>query len=236
MNRQLLHAAVLACSVLYTTLCTAQGLDLTALSNRDAVSALRTALSQGANKAVDDLGRLDGFLGNPEVKIPLPPRLKKAERRLRRFGFGPQADQLVTAMNRAAERAVPEAKVLLVDAVKSMTLADAKAILTGGDDAATRYFQARTQETLALKFRPIVAEATAQVGLARTYNSFAGVAAQFGLIDSGDANLDDYVTARALDGLFKMIAAEELAIRRDPIGQSSRLLRRVFALVMQPSS
>lgn len=174
---------------------------------------------------------MNGFMGNPDVRIPLPPALAKLDRKLRRFGLASQADQLVLPMNRAAEAAVPHAKELLVGAVKSMTVADAKAVLTGGEDSATRYFRSKTEQALALKLKPIVANATAQAGLARSYDTFAGTAAQFGLIEAKDANLDAYITARMLDGLFKMIAAEERAIRRDPIGQTSRLLQRVFGLV-----
>jgi len=209
----------------------AQAIDFSTISRTDATAALRTALTQGATKAVGNLGQTDGFLLNPEVKIPMPPQLKKTERLLRRFGMGVMADELVTTMNRAAEAAVPEAKVLLVDAVKSMSVADAKAILTGGDDSATQYFRGKTHGALAEKFRPIVQQATSKVGVTQRYNEFAGKAARYGLLDPSAANIDDYVTAQALDGLFKMIAKEEMAIRKDPIGQSSRLLQTVFGAI-----
>lgn len=215
--------------------CVAQSATLANVSNADAINALRTALTQGASKAVAELGQQDGFMGNPDVRIPLPPALAKIDRKLRRFGLTAQADQLVLTMNRAAEAAVPQARELLVGAVKSMTIADAKTILTGGEDSATRYFRDKTEQALALKFKPIVAQATAKVDLARSYNSFAGTAAQMGLIDAKTANLDDYITSEALDGLFTMIAAEERAIRRDPVGQTSRLLQRVFELA-RPST
>lgn len=203
-------------------------LDLSSIASADAVTALRTALTQGSTKAVATLGTKDGFLGNPEVKIPLPPNLRKVEKNLRRFGMGAQADELITAMNRAAEAAVPEAKTLLIDAVKSMSVQDARAILTGGEDSATRYFRAKTSDALFKKFKPTVTQATSKVGLANTYNNYAGRAAKFGLISAQEANLDDYVTGQALDGLYKMIAAEEKAIRADPLGQTSRILQRVF--------
>jgi hypothetical protein len=205
--------------------------DLSGITKGDATAALRSALTQGAVKAVGELGQTDGFLLNPEVKIPLPPHLQNTERVMRRFGFGSMADELITTMNRAAEAAVPEAKTLLVGAVKSMTVADAKAILAGGNDSATQYFRSKTQTALAQKFKPIVAQATHQAGVAESYNSLAGKVAQFGLIDAQSANIDDYITAQALDGLYKMIAKEELAIRSDPIGQSSKLLQRVFGAV-----
>jgi hypothetical protein len=206
----------------------ANAIELSGVTKTDATSALRTALTQGASKAVAQLGQADGFLLNPEVKIPLPPQLQSAERLLRRFGLGLMADQLVTTMNRAAEAAVPEAKTLLVNAVKSMTVADAKAILTGGEDSATQYFRSKTQSTLALKFKPIVTQATSRVGVTQHYNALAGRASQFGLLDPKSANIDDYVTAQTLDGLYKMIAQEELAIRNDPVGQTSKLLKKVF--------
>ena len=203
-------------------------INLSDITKTDATTALRTALTQGASKAVAQLGQTDGFLLNPEVKIPLPPQLQKGEKLMRRFGLGSMVDQLETTLNRAAETAVPEAKTLLVNAVKSMTVSDAKAILTGGDDSATQYFRSKTQATLAQRFKPIVMQATDKVGLKQNYNALAGRAAQFGLLDPATANIDDYVTAQALEGLFKMIAKEELAIRQDPIGQTSKLLKKVF--------
>jgi hypothetical protein len=222
-----MYRYVLTWLLLATTL-PAAALDLSAIANGDAVSALRTALTQGSTKAVTKLGVENGFLGNPEVKIPLPPNLRKAEKTLRRLGMGAQADELITAMNRAAEAAVPEARTLLVDAVKSMSVQDAKSILTGGDDAATQYFRAKTATALFQKFKPTITQATSKVGLANTYNNYAGRAAKYGLLSTQEGNLDDYVTGQALDGLYKMIAAEEKAIRQDPLGQSSKILQRVF--------
>jgi Protein of unknown function (DUF4197) len=204
---------------------------LAALSSQDKTAALRTALTQGAQAAVGKLGVVDGFLGNPEVKIPLPGKLKKGEKLLRTLGLGDEADELVTAMNRAAEAAVPEAKGLLVDAVKTMSVQDATAILTGGDDAATQYFKRTTSEKLAAKFLPIVQKSTAKVGAAQKYNELAGQASKYGLVDAKDASVENYVTQKALDGLFVMMAKEEKAIRTDPLGQSSRILKKVFGAV-----
>ncbi len=209
----------------------ANSLDLSAISNTDATTALRTALTQGAGKAVDSLARTDGFFGNPEVKIPLPQQLQKAEQLMRKMGLGSMADELVLTMNRAAEAAVPEAKTLLVGAVKSMTLTDARALLSGGPDSATQYFRTKTQSQLTARFKPIVMQATTKLGVVKTYNSLAGKAAQFGLLDSKTANIDDYVTAQTLDGLYKMIATEERVIRSDPVGQSSKILQKVFGAV-----
>lgn len=225
--RKLIFAAFLL-----VTAATAQALSLSDISNTDAVAGLKEALEKGAGSAVGKLGKLDGFLANQRVKIPLPESLRKADKTLRKLGMGKYADELVVTMNRAAEAAVPEAKVLLIDAVKSMSVEDAKGILTGGDTSATDYFRRKTSSPLTAKFRPIVAQATAKVGLTRSYNNFAGKASRWGLISKEQANLDDYVTQKALDGLFTMIADEEKAIRANPIGQGSKLISKVFGALL----
>jgi len=145
--------------------------------------------------------------------------------------MGKQADELVETMNRAAESAVVEARPILVNAVKSMSFADAKEILAGGDDAATQYFKRTTATPIGAKFLPIVKKATAKVQLADKYNQFAGKAAKMGLVDEKDANLDSYVTQKALDGLYLMIAEQEKAIRKDPVGSGSKLLQTVFGAI-----
>lgn len=199
-----------------------------ALSQADAASGIRTALERGARAAVDLLGRPDGFLGNPRVRIPLPGALEDAAKLLRMTGQGPRVDELVTAMNRAAEAAVPEARALLVEAARSITVQDALQIVRGGDTSVTDYFAARTREPLAAKFLPIVTRATEKVQLAERYNAVAGKAAGFGLVRKEDANVQQYVTGKALDGLYLMIGEEEKKIRADPVGTGSDLLRRVF--------
>ncbi len=224
-----MHRPFLLCLMLLAS--TAFAIDLSSITNTDATTALRAALTQGADKAVTTLAKQDGFFGNPEVKIPLPQNLQKAEKTLRRYGMGFLADDAILTMNRAAEAAMPEAKALLVDAVKNMTLADAKGILTGGPDSATQYFRSKTETQLATKFKPVIAQATAKTGAVKSYNQFAGKAAQFGLLDAKSANVDDYVTAQALDGLYKMIAKEELAIRADPVAQTSKILQKVFGAI-----
>jgi hypothetical protein len=207
---------------------TAQALSLDQLTNKDAAGGLKEALTQGASKAVSSLGKTDGFLGNPEVKIPLPENLKKAEGLMRSLGMGKYADELEVSMNRAAEAAVPQARALLVDSIKKMSVEDAKGILTGGDDAATQYFRRTTAGPLAEKFKPIVQKAMAKVKLAQKYDQFAGKAAGFGLIKEEDSHLDNYVTGKALDGLYLMIAEEEKAIRKDPVGAAGSLAKKVF--------
>lgn len=209
----------------------ALALDLGSLSNADAVSGLKDALSQGSAAAVSKLGVENGFLGNDKVRIPLPDALKRVEGGLRLLGMQKQADELVTAMNRAAEQAVPEAKALLVGAVKNMSVQDAKGILTGGDTAATEYFRKTTSGQLTQKFLPIVTKATAKVGLAEKYNNLAGKGAQLGLVDAKQAKIENYVTQKALDGLFLMIAEQERAIRKDPVGSATGMAKKVFGLI-----
>jgi hypothetical protein len=206
----------------------AHALSLDALTNKDASGGLKEALTQGAGKAVAELGKADGFFGNPKVKIPLPESLKQVEGVMRTFGMGKQADELIATMNHAAEAAVPEAKAMLVNSVKQMSVQDAKGILTGGDDAATQYFKRTTSAPLTEKFRPIVKKAMQKVKLADKYEQFAGKAAKFGLIKAEDANLENYVTQKALDGLYLMIAEEEKAIRKDPVSAAGSLARKVF--------
>ncbi|MGH7746749.1 MAG: DUF4197 domain-containing protein [Candidatus Dormibacteria bacterium] len=198
------------------------------MSSKDAAGGLRAALSEGIDTAVSQLGANNGFLNDPKVAIPLPPALEKADRALRMIGMSGEADELRATMNHAAEQAVAQAKPVFEQALRHMTLSDAKAILTGGDDAGTQYFRRTTRTQLTAKFRPIVAGETAKLQLASKYDQVAGKAAQFGLISAQNANLDDYVTGKALDGLFSRIADEERAIRKNPLGQASSLIKKVF--------
>jgi hypothetical protein len=204
------------------------GVAVGSLSNADASAGLKKALDQGINAAVGKLGVTDGFLKNPAVKIDLPPKLAKAEGMMRMLGVGDQLDQLVISMNHAAEAAVPESKDLLKQALKQMSLADAKRILTGGDDAATQYFKQATYVQLKAKFLPIIGRATQKVKLSETYDALAKKAVALGVLKSEDATLQSYVTDKTLDGLFLMMAEEERAIRKDPLGQASSLLKKVF--------
>jgi hypothetical protein len=194
----------------------------------ETADGLKAALSQAVTTAVTTLGKPDGFMGNPEVRIALPGKLQKAAKKLRKLGMGKQTDALELAMNRAAEAAVPEAKALFVDAIKQMSVTDAVALLRGPDDAATQYFRGAMSEKLAERFQPIVNKATESVQLAKQYNDVAGRASALGLIDQKDASLDAYVTRKAMDGLFLVMAREEAAIRKNPLGQASALLRKVF--------
>jgi uncharacterized protein DUF4197 len=202
------------------------------LSNRDAVAGLKQALTNGAHAAIGRLGVENGFYGDARVKILMPESMKKAENLMRRFGMGKQADELILRMNRAAEAAVPEARAVLVDAVKAMSVADARGILTGGEDAATQYFRRTMSDPLVRRFQPIVVKAMEKVELAETWDRYAARGARLGLVRKEDANLEDYITGRALDGLFLMMAEEEKKIRRDPLAETSSILRKVFGAAL----
>ncbi|MFN3545373.1 MAG: DUF4197 domain-containing protein [Thiobacillus sp.] len=205
--------------------------DVDALSQNEINAGLKEALTRGAEAAVAQLGQKDGFFGNDKMRIPLPPSLQKAEQAMRLMGMGKQADELILSMNRAAEAAVPEAKVLLVDAVKTMTLEDARGILTGGQTSATEFFRRKTEAKLTERFLPPVKATTDKVGLAQQYNRYAGTAARFNLIDKQQARVEDYVTQQALDRLYTLIGEKEAAIRANPLQAGSDLLKKVFGAV-----
>jgi hypothetical protein len=207
----------------------ATGVD--SLTSTEINSGLKEALARGADAAVAQLGQKDGFFGNEALKIPLPPTLQKAEKGMRLLGMGKQADELILSMNRAAEAAVPEAKTLLVDAVKEMTLEDAKGILTGGKTSATDFFRRKTETRLNERFLPIVKATTDKVGLAQQYNRYAGMAAQFNLVDKSQSNVEGYVTQQALDRLYTVIGEKEAALRENPLQAGSDLLKKVFSAV-----
>mgnify|MGYP003385302874 CR=1 FL=1 len=215
-------------SLLLFTQGRAHALSLADLSNTDAAKGLKLALERGAQAAVGVLGKPDGFLGNDKVRIPLPKALNDGAQLLRTFGQGQHLDELITSMNRAAEAAVPLARDLLVNAVRSMSVNDAKNILNGGNTAATNFFAEKTRAPLGVKFLPAVTQATERVGLADKYNQIAGKAADMGLMRKEDSNIQQYVTAKSLDGLYLVIGEEEQKIRRDPMGTGSALLRKVF--------
>jgi uncharacterized protein DUF4197 len=206
----------------------AWALGLGDISDGEASGGLKEALTQGATHAVAVLGKENGFLKNPKVKIPLPDGLAQAEPILRGMGQGKELDELVTAMNRAAEQAVPKAKDLLVKVVREMSVTDAKDILTGGDDAVTRYFKGKTQAELTTLFLPTVKQTTDKLALARKYDKLAGKAAGFGLVKEEDAKIEGYVTRKALDGLYTLIGEEERAIRKNPVGAAGSLAKKVF--------
>ncbi len=199
-----------------------------AIGSDEAAAGLKAALNQGAGKAIALLGKPDGFFTNPDVHIPLPGKLEKSRKTLNKLGLKKQTAALDLAINRAAEAAVPQAQQLFVNAISQMSLADALSIIKGPEDSATQYFRATMTASLTEAFMPIVGESTAQLDLARKYNAVATKASAIGLVEQQDASLDAYVTRKALDGLFLVMAREEAAIRRDPLGQADALLKKVF--------
>ena len=206
-------------------------LSLGDLSQSDATGGLKDALTQGAQIAVKQLGVPGGFNNNKDVRIELPGKLGKVASKMKLLGMGTQVDQLETSMNQAAEAAVPQAQAILVDAVKKMSVTDAKGILAGGKDSATQYLNKSSREQIRARFLPIVKQATDKVGLAQQYNSFAGKAASLGVVDAKDSNIEGYVTEKALDGLFEMIAKQEEGIRANPAAAATSLAKKVFGVL-----
>jgi len=219
-------AALFSLASLASSRVGAQG--LAGISDFDASRGLRAALETGAVAAVQLLGRHDGFLGSPQFRIPLPGYLQDAGRILTLIGQGRQVEELELAMNRAAESAVPTARNLLVDAVKSTSVQDAKKILTGGETSVTAFFADKTRSPLAASFLPVVRRATSRVQLTQKADHLAQRAQAFGLVRMEDPSIDHYVTRKALDALYVVIGEEERKIRRDPVGTGSAILGRVF--------
>lgn len=206
----------------------ARALSLADLGNSDAAAGLKAALEQGANVAVQLLGKTDGFWGNDRVRIPLPEWLQRGETALKLMGRGRDVEELKLGVNRAAEQAVPEAKNLLVNAVRTMSVRDAKSILTGGDDSVTKFFAEKTRAPLTKRFLPIVTKVTGRIGLARQYNSIAGQGEKLGLVKPEQARIERHVTGKALDGLYLMIGEEEKKIRADPARAAAAIAKKVF--------
>ena len=204
------------------------GFSIADLSQKDAGSGVKAALERGAQIAVELLGKENGFWGNDKVRIPLPDWIQKAEMAIKFMGRGKDVEALKLGVNRAAEAAVPLAKPLLVNAVKSMTVADAKNILTGGETSVTDFFRQKTAESLGVKFLPLVKNVTDQAKLAKKFNSVMAQAQQVGVGLDQEPTVESYVTKRATDGLYLMIAEEEKAIRKDQIAAGSKIISKVF--------
>ena len=222
----MLRIATLAAALVLSS--SAFALSIADLTQKDASGGLKDALIQGAQVAVQQLGKPGGFSNNPDLRIELPGKLGKAARTMKMMGMGAEIEQLEASMNQAAEAAVPQAQTLLVNSVKKMTVQDAKGILAGPQDSATQYLNKTSREQIRAQFLPIVKQATDQVGLAKQYNSFASQAAAFGVIDAKSASIENYVTEQALDGLFEMIAKQEASLRQNPAGAATSLAKKVF--------
>jgi hypothetical protein len=230
MNRRHFNSLATACSAALFFAAPSRGLALTLneLTSAQATQGLKAALEKGVLVAIDSLGKNNGFLGNDQVRIPLPGYLEDAAGLLRRLGQGARLEELTAAMNHAAEAAVPLARDLLVRAVKSMTVQDAKNILSGGDTSVTQFFADKTRSPLGEKFLPIIKKTTQQVSMVDKYNRIANQAFSIGVLKGDQASLEQYVTGKTLDGLYFMIGEEEKRIRQDPVGTGSAVLQRVF--------
>ncbi len=230
------------------------GLDLSSLSQDQVVSGLKEALGQGVQQAVSSLGKTNGFFTNINVRIPMPEQMLTVEKAMRALKQDKLADDFVLTMNRAAEQAVPVAANVFADALKQMTVEDAKTVLTGSDDAATQYFRRVTQTNLMARFLPIVQTATASNNVTASYKKLIGQAGNYsgtsttngtsstlgGLLKTGSqylsknsVDVDTYVTEKALDGLFKMVAQEEKLIRENPKARTTELMEKVFGALQK---
>jgi hypothetical protein len=206
------------------------------LNERDAAGGIKEALAQGVDRSIRQLGKEDGFFRDQAVKILVPEKVRKLADLARQLGAGKKVDAFELSMNRAAEKAVPEAATILGDAVRGMTLQDAIGLVRGGDTSATDFFRRSSEQKLYAAFRPIVEKQTAAAGVTKKYKDFtkkAGGNALAGTLlgasnGSTNTDLDDYVTREAIDGLFHVIADQEKEIRRNPVARTSDLLRRVF--------
>jgi Protein of unknown function (DUF4197) len=208
------------------------------LSSEQMVGGLKEALAKGVEQAVASLGRTNGFLTNLNVKILMPSKLQSVEKGLRAAGQGQLVDNFIGSMNRAAEQAVPTAAAVFGDSIRQMSIADAKAILTGPDDAATEYFRRTTQTNLYSEFYPLVEKATDEVGVTAYYkqmmSKFTGVSSLGGMFGTKSpvkldaADIDAYVTDKAMNGLFEVVAEEEKNIRANPVARTTDLLQKVF--------
>lgn len=202
------------------------------LSDPEIIDALKQALEKGTQSAVAMLGREDGYFANPKVKIPMPDTLSTVETGLRKIGKGKVADDFIASMNRAAEKAVPRAASIFAESVRQMSIDDARDILQGDDDAATQYFRRTSSDSLRDSFLPLVGDATDQVGVTARYKQMTDKLGMLsGMIDTDNLDLDSYVTDRALDGLFTMVALEEKKIRENPVARTTNLLKKVFGSI-----
>ena len=198
------------------------------LSDEKITSGLKEALRVGTDNAVRSTGRPDGYFGNEAIKVLMPEKLRTLEKGLRAIGYGPDVDEFVLSMNRAAERAAPHAKAIFWDAILELSFEDARQIFSGGDTAATDYFRDKTTDKLVGAFTPVVEEAMDEVGVTRQYNQLVGRARAIPFLKSEFLDINEYVVSKALDGLFYVLAEEERKIRKDPAARITELLKEVF--------
>ena len=198
------------------------------LSDSKIIDGLKEALQVGTGHAVESVSQVGGFYDNPKIRIPLPNAVQKVETLLKAAGLGPQLDQFELSMNRAAEKAAPQAKAIFLDAIKQMNFSDARKILDGGNNAATLYFKDKTYDRLSEMFKPIIHDTMSEVGVTRQYQELNQQMSSMPLVGGLSFNLDNYVDKKALDGLFLMVGQEEKKIRENPAARTTELLKQVF--------
>lgn len=199
------------------------------LTSADVASGLKEALITGISKGSNEVSKVDGYLNNPNIKIPFPPEVLKVEQKLRDIGLGGEVDKFITTLNRGAEEAAKEAKPIFVSAITSMTIQDAWSILKGNDNiAATNYLKKTTSDQLRAKFAPIMKDALDKVNATKYYADIITTYNRIPFVDNVNSDLEGYATEKAMEGLFFMIAKEEMNIRKDPSARATELLRKVF--------
>lgn len=197
-------------------------------TEQEVISGLKEALVKGITEGAGKASAVNGFLGNPKIKIPFPPEVQKVEKKLRELGMGSQVDKFVETLNRGAEEAAKEAKPIFVNAIQGMTVQDAWGILKGADDAATQYLKGKTSADLTAKFQPVIKKALDQTSATKYYSDLINTYNKIPLVEKVNPNLDQYATERALSGLFLLVAEEEKKIRVDPLARTTELLKKVF--------
>lgn len=198
------------------------------LSTEEVTAGLKEALIKGISEGASKASAVDGYFGNPQIRIPFPPDVKRVEDKLRDLGLGGEVDKFVKTLNRGAEEAAKEAKPIFVNAIKSMTVQDAWGILKGDDDAATNYLIAKTSDQLSAKFQPVIKGALDQTNATKYYGDIINTYNKVPFVEKVNPNLDQYATEKALAGLFSLIAEQEKKIREDPVARTTELLKKVF--------
>ena len=206
-----------------------KGLGGSGITDSKASAGLKEALEVATQKAVSLTGRTNGYFGDAAIKILMPAKLQSMEQGLRAVGYGPQIDEFVLSMNRAAEQAAPAAKQIFGNAITNMSFDDAKKILTGGNTAATDYFKAKTTNQLAAAFKPVIDKSMGEVGVTKQYQALVGKFETIPFVKTQSFDLDNYVTGKALDGLFHVVGEQETMIRTNPAARTTTLLQEVFA-------
>lgn len=208
-----------------------KGLDTSSKEKTDdstIASGLKEALSIGTEKAVNNVSQLNGYFGNQAIKILMPEKIQKVADVLRKVGYQKEVDEFVLSMNRAAEKAAPEALSFFTDSIKEMTFEDARGILNGGDTSATEFFKRKTHDKIYNAFKPVVSSSMDKVGVTRSYKEMMGKYDSIPFMSKESVDLDHYVTTKAMDGLFYMVGQEEKKIRTDPAARVTDLLKSVF--------